>query len=107
MKPADDDGAANSLRTHLWWCSLLHVFNDGCLASLSLLLPFLAADLGLSYTQSGLVKTTCSVAISAAQIPAGLLAERFGEILIHGLGTAWFGLSYVGMLLAASYPLAR
>ena len=73
MKPADnDDGAADSPRTHLSWCSLLHVFNDGCLASLSLLLPFLAADLGLSYTQSGLVKTTCSVAISAAQIPAGL-----------------------------------
>ena len=89
----------------MWWCNLLHIFNDGYLASLALLLPFVAADLGLNYTQSGLIKTASSVAISGSQIPAGLLAERVGEILILGLGTAWFSLSYVAMLLVAGYPL--
>ena len=93
-------------KTQLWWCNLLHIFNDGYLTSLALLLPFLAADLGLNYTQSGLIKSTTSIAISAAQIPAGLAAERVGEILILGLGTAWFSLSYVAMLLVAGYPLA-
>ncbi|SVD53711.1 uncharacterized protein METZ01_LOCUS406565, partial [marine metagenome] len=34
------------------------------------------------------------------------VAEKVGEILVLGLGTAWFGLSYVAMLLAAGYPLA-
>ena len=98
-------GLRDDPRTQLWWCNLLHIFNDGYLASLALLLPFVAADLGLNYTQSGLIKTASSVAISAAQIPAGLLAERVGEILILGLGTAWFSLSYVAMLLVAGYPL--
>lgn len=92
--------------TQLWWCNLLHTFNDGYLASLALLLPFLADDLGLNYSQSGLIKTTTSIAISAAQIPAGVAAERVGEILILGLGTAWFSLSYVAMLLVTGYPLA-
>ena len=53
-------------KVHLWWCNLLHMFNDGYLVSLALLLPFMAADLDLSYTQSGLIKTASSVAISAA-----------------------------------------
>ena len=106
MKTAGREKSNDNPRIQLWWCSLLHIFNDGYLASLSVLLPFLAADLGLNYTQSGLVKTTCNFAISAAQIPAGLMAERFGEMLILGLGTAWFSLSYVGMLLAATFPLA-
>ena len=103
---AEGKGLKDNPRTQLWWCNLLHVFNDGYITSLALLLPFLAADLGLNYTQSGLIKTTTSIAISAAQIPAGLAAEKVGEILILGLGTAWFGLSYVAMLLAAGYPLA-
>ncbi len=99
------DGVRNNPRTQLWWCNLLHIFNDGYLTSLALLLPFMAADLGLNYAQSGLIKSTTSIAISAAQIPAGLAAERIGEILVLGLGTAWFSLSYAAMLLAAGYPL--
>ena len=95
----------DSPRIQLWWCNVLHIFNDGYLASLALLLPFIAADLGLNYTQSGLIKTASSVAITSAQIPAGLLAERIGEVLVLGLGTAWFGLSYMAMLLVAGYPL--
>ena len=101
--PRDERG--DSPRIQLWWCNLLHIFNDGYLASLALLLPFIAADLGLNYTQSGLIKTASSVAITGAQIPAGLLAERIGEVLVLGLGTAWFGLSYMAMLLVAGYPL--
>ena len=92
-------------RTQLWWCNLLHIFNDGYLTSLALLLPFIAADFDLDYAEAGLIKSTTSIAISAAQIPAGLAAERFGEILILGLGTAWFSLSYAAMLVVAGYPL--
>ena len=68
-------------------------------------LAFHRRHLGLNYTQSGLIKTASSVAITGAQIPAGLLAERIGEVLVLGLGTAWFGLSYMAMLLVAGYPL--
>ena len=105
ITPQGGVGVEDGARTQLWWCNLLHIFNDGYLTSLALLLPFLADDLGLNYTQSGLIKSTTSIAISAAQIPAGLAAERLGEMLILGLGTAWFSLSYAAMLLVAGYPL--
>ena len=93
-------------RKYLWWCSILHIINDGYISSLSILLPFIAVDLNLTYTQSGLLKTASHGAISATQIPAGILAERLGDILILGIGTTWFSLSYMGLILAFSYPLA-
>jgi MFS family permease len=93
-----------SARAQLGWCSVLHVVNDGYIASLSLLVPFIAADLGLSYTQSGLLKTASHVAISAAQIPAGFLAEKTGEIFLLGLGSVWFSSSYIALLFAFGFP---
>jgi len=92
-------------RAQFWWCNLIHIFNDGYITGMSLLLPFIAADLDLNYTQSGFLKSAINGAISVAQIPAGLLSERIGEILILGLGTAWFSLSYVAVFLASGYAL--
>ncbi|RKX35913.1 MAG: hypothetical protein DRP71_01850 [Verrucomicrobia bacterium] len=94
----------SSARAHLGWCSVLHVVTDGYIASLSLLIPFIAVDLGLSYTQSGLLKTASHLAISTAQIPAGFLAEKTGEIFLLGLGTAWFSAGYIGLLFAFGFP---
>ena len=93
-------------KKYLWWCSLLHIINDGYISSLSILLPFIAVDLNLTYAQSGFLKTASHGAISATQIPAGILAERLGDILILGIGTTWFSLSYMALILAFSYPLA-
>ena len=93
-------------KKYLWWCSVLHIINDGYISSLSILLPFIAVDLNLTYSQSGFLKTASHGAISATQIPAGILAERLGDILILGIGATWFSLSYIGLILAFSYPLA-
>ena len=43
------------------------------------LLPVLAQNLGLSYTQVGLLKATSSSAMALLEIPSGFLAEKFGE----------------------------
>ena len=93
-------------KKYLGWCSVLHIINDGYISSLSILLPFIAVDLNLTYSQSGFLKTASHGAISATQIPAGIFAERIGDILILGIGTIWFSLSYMGLILAFSYPLA-
>ena len=95
----------DSPKKHLWWCSVLHAINDGYISSLALLLPFIAVDLNLSYTQSGLLQTASHGAISATQIPAGFLSERFGDILMLGLGATWFSVSYIALIVAFSYPL--
>jgi len=92
-------------KKHLWWCSILHVINDGYIASLALLLPFIAKDLDLTYTESGLLKTAIHGAISISQVPAGFLAERLGDIMMLGIGALWFSCSYMILFLAFSYSL--
>src|SRR5688500_233804 len=50
--------------------SVVHLLNDACFAILYPLFPLIAADLGLSYAQVGLVKTAFSGASSVLQLPA-------------------------------------
>ena len=84
MRPDEDVRPPHGQpRTQFWWCNLIHIFNDGYITSLSLLLPFIAVDLDLNYTQSGFLKSAINGAISVAQIPAGLLSERDPGALRH------------------------
>jgi FSR family fosmidomycin resistance protein-like MFS transporter len=90
---------------HLGAQSAMHVVNDGLFVGIYPLLPLVAADLGLSYAQVGGLKTAFSGASAALQVPAGMLAERFGEQLLLALGTGWVGLGLVAMGGAASFWL--
>ncbi len=92
-------------QTHqqLWWCSLIHFLNDGYSTTLSLLLPFIATDLHLSYTQVGFLKTISHTFISVHQIPAGFLAEKLGAVTLLGGGLGWYGASYTALWFAKSY----
>ncbi len=85
--------------------STVHLTNDACFALLYPLLPFIAEDLELSYTQVGLLKATFSGASAALQIPAGALGMRYGEALVLLLGNIWVGLGLVLMALTGSYVL--
>ena len=83
--------------------SVLHFTNDACFALLYPLLPLIAADLGLSYAQVGLVRAAFSGAASTLQLPAGLLGERFGEGLVLLVGNAWVGGGVAAMALAGGF----
>ncbi len=86
----------------LAWASLLHLWNDGLTAALTLL-PFVAADLRLGYAQAALLRTAHLVAPNAAQIPLAALtvtqiplaalSGAVDEADILGGGLAWFGAS--------------
>src|SRR5687768_15750829 len=78
--------------------SLVHLTNDACFSLLYPLLPFIAADLELSYTRVGLLKATCSGASAVLQVPGGVLGARYGEGYLLLLGNAWVG---GGLLLMA------
>jgi MFS transporter, FSR family, fosmidomycin resistance protein len=67
------------------------------------LLPFISADLGLSYTQVGLLKATLSGSSSVLQIPAGAAGARFGEELVLLLGNGWVGVGLVLMALTGGF----
>ncbi len=90
-------------RSTLIMASTVHLLNDACFALLYPLLPFIAEDLELSYTQVGLLKATFSGAAGALQIPAGAMGVRYGEALVLLLGNIWVGLGLIAMALTGSF----
>ncbi len=66
----------------------IHFIHDGFSDILYVLLPLWAQEFGLGYAQVGLIRTVYSGAMAAFQIPAGLLAERWGERALLAAGTA-------------------
>jgi MFS transporter, FSR family, fosmidomycin resistance protein len=68
-------------------CSI-HFVHDGFSDILYVLLPLWAAEFRLTFAQVGMIRTAYSGGMAAFQIPAGLLAERWGERRLLAAGTA-------------------
>src|SRR5256886_15648512 len=62
--------------------------HDGFSGILYVLLPLWAQEFRLGLTQVGMSRTAYSGAMAAFQLPAGLLAERWGERRLLATGTA-------------------
>jgi len=72
-----------------------HFVHDGFADILYVLFPVWAREFGLSFAQVGLLRTVYSGAMAAFQIPAGLLAERWGEARLLAAGTAATALGFI------------
>ncbi|MGE0062432.1 MAG: MFS transporter [Xanthobacteraceae bacterium] len=72
-----------------------HALHDGYTDLIYVMLPVWQAEFGLGYFALGLMKTAFSGTLAAFQIPASMVAERFGAPLVLALGTALAGLGYV------------
>jgi MFS family permease len=72
-----------------------HFIHDGFSDILYVLLPVWASEFGLSFAQVGLLRTLYSGGMAGFQIPAGLLAERWGEARLLAAGTAVTALAFV------------
>lgn len=81
-------------------CCGAHGVQDGLGAALYVLMPILAQAFGLSYAQVGIIRAANNCASTLLEMPAGVLAERFGErlLLVFGLGCA--GLGYLCLSFA-------
>lgn len=84
-------------RLTLTTCCSVHVLHDGLVDMLYALLPLLREAFGLSYAEVGLIRAANRAATAVLQIPAGLLAERWGERLLLTLGTLVAGLAFIGL----------
>src|SRR3989475_7958607 len=62
--------------------------HDGFSDILYVLLPVWAQEFRLNLAQVGLIRTAYTAAMASFQIPAGLLAERWGESRLLAAGTA-------------------
>lgn len=84
-------------RGALWIGSSAHFMHDGFADMLYLLLPLWQAEFALSLTQVGFLRTAYSGAMALLQVPAGMLAERWGERMLLCLGSLVTGLAYLSL----------
>jgi MFS family permease len=80
-----------------------HLLHDGLSDLLYVLFPIWAREFALSFAQVGSLKTSYSGALALFQIPAGLLAERWGEPRLLALGTMVCGLGFVSLGTAGRF----
>src|SRR5919204_4893362 len=89
----------------LFIAAALHVCNDAFFAVMYPIMPFIAAELGLSYGDVGLIKTVFTGSSALLQLPAGLLAERWGEYALLAWGNGWVAAGMLGIAAATGLPL--
>src|ERR1700716_4207098 len=88
-----------------------HALHDGYTDLIYVMLPIWQKEFGLGYAELGLLRGLFSGTMASFQIPAGLIAERFGAAAVLALGTALAGAGYClagasagfGLLMAALF----
>ena len=89
-------------RAVLLTAALTHVLHDGFSDALYVLLPLWATEFRLTLTQVGVLKAAYTGGMALSQIPAGLLAERWGERRLLAAGTAIAALGYLAVATSAN-----
>ena len=84
-------------------CCATHSLHDGLSDASYVLLPVLAQSFGLSLAQVGLIRSAHRAAMATFQIPAGLVAERFGGRRLLALGTLVAGAGFLALGHAAGF----
>lgn len=92
-------------RRALTSCCAAHTLHDGLSDVTYVLLPLLAQSFNLSLAQVGLIRAAHRTAMATFQIPAGLIAERFGERNLLALGTLLAGLAFLALAVAPGYAV--
>lgn len=78
-------------------CCAAHTLHDGLSDLTYVLLPLLAQTFGLTLAQVGMIRAAHRTAMAAFQIPAGLIAERFGERNLLAAGTLLAGAGFAAL----------
>ena len=81
----------------------IHFLHDGCSDLLYLFFPVWAREFSLSFVQVGLLRTGYSGALALFQIPAGFLAERWGEPRVLVTGTLFTAAGFLCLGTAGSF----
>jgi MFS family permease len=89
------DSAKGAERRALGVACGAHALHDGYTDLVYVMLPIWQGEFGLGFAVLGAMKTVFSGTLAGFQVPAGLLAERFGATAVLALGTALAGLGYV------------
>ena len=75
----------------------IHLLHDGLSSFLYVLFPILQVEFTLSFAVIGFLRAGYSGALALFQIPAGILAERWGEARVLAAGTALTALGFLAL----------
>ena len=92
---------ASRPRSVLATAGAMHFVHDGFSEILYVLLPVWATEFRLSLWQVGFIRTAYTGGMAAFQLPAGLLAERFGERRLLMLGTLVTACAFIAVAAVA------
>lgn len=74
---------------------LLHLFNDGYLAAMPLILPFASEEFALSLGIVGLLGSLLSFSGIILAIPAGVTASKFGALRLLSMAVLFYSLGFL------------
>ena len=79
-------------------------FNMLSLGGIALFLPLIREDLGLSFTQAGILSAAATFTYALGQIPGGYFADRFGPKRVFFIGILGSTLLSLNFGMIESYP---
>src|SRR4051812_26576478 len=102
--PASGETAPKKSSRELWLITLGHALTHWYPATFYLLLPIIGKELGLTYSQIGLVMTCQYVAGAVANIPGGILVDTVGRKgVLMAVSLFWVGFPYLLMGFSHGY----
>jgi sugar phosphate permease len=88
----------------VWLISAGHAFTHWYTATFYLLLPLIGKELGLSYTEIGLIMTTQHVVGAISNLPGGMVVDMVGKKgYLMATSLFWVGFPYALMSLTHNY----
>jgi MFS family permease len=103
---AEKPSAARHPLRELWLITIGHGLTHWYPATFYLLLPLIGSELGLSYSQIGLIMTCQYIASAVANIPGGMMVDTVGRKgLLMGISLFWVGFPYLLIGFTHSYPM--
>jgi MFS family permease len=88
----------------LWLITIGHSLTHWYPATFYILLPLIGKEMGLSYSQIGLIMTCQYIAGAISNVPGGMLVDTVGKKgLLMGVSLFWVGFPYLLMGFAHSY----
>jgi FSR family fosmidomycin resistance protein-like MFS transporter len=88
----------------MWLITIGHSLTHWYPATFYLLLPIIGRELGLSYTEMGLIMTFQYIASTISNVPGGMLVDMVGKKgFLMALSLFWIGIPYLFMNFTTTY----
>ena len=102
----DNEQAPTRSLKEVWIVSIGHALTHWYPATFYILLPLIGKELGLSYSQIGLVMTCQAIAGAISNIPGGMVVDTVGKkAILLATSLFWIGVPYFLIGFTHNYPM--